>query len=1098
MIQRILACLFVSVLCLTSVAQDKSKIKSPDKQSAPQSKAPEGSKQAEKAKEEVKTAEASGEKNEEKKEDPAIKGLKWRQIGPFRGGRVLAVTGVSSEPNTYYFGGVGGGVWKTTDGGLNWKPVSDKEQLGSIGAIAVAESDPNVVYVGTGEACWRGNIIPGDGVYKSTDAGKSWQSIGLKDTRHIAKVVVHPTNPDIVYVAAMGHAHGPNTERGVFRSMDGGKNWEKVLYKDDRTGAIDISMDPTNPRVLFAALYEAKRLPWEYVSGGPGSALYRSADGGTSWKKVDGEGLPSGVWGRVGVSVANANRIYAQIEADKGGLYRSDDGGQKWSLINDSRNYRQRAWYYSHILADPKNPDSLYSLNVQIWKSTDGGKSFRVLRAPHGDNHGIWVDPKNPNRLINGNDGGATISTNGGETWTGLGNQPTAQFYHVVTSNEVPYRIFGAQQDNSTISIPSRTDGGGIDETDWYQVGGCESGYIAPNPKDPNTVYAGCYGGHITRFDVRTKQGYEVMAWPLNPLGAGADELKYRWQWTAPIVFSPHDANVLYHAANKVLMTTNGGKTWTEISPDLTRNEKAKQKSSGGPITKDNTSVEYYNTIFSLVESPIAKGTIWAGSDDGLIHVTRDGGANWTNVTPKDLPESRIDLIEASAVDAGTAYVAVDRHEFDDFLPYIYKTTDFGKTWTQVQSDLPKDAFVRAVRADSVRKGLLFAGTERGVFYSLDDGAHWKSLQLNLPMSSMRDLAIKDDDLVVATHGRSFWVLDGIAPLRQMNAESTNAAFHLFKPADNYRITGGGGFGGGGNVGANPPSGILIYYSLKEALKKDDKSGDKKDADSKDGKGRLKLEILDATGRVIRSYPEKPLTPGEGQQPAPANDPGLDAGLNRYNWDLRYDRVAELPNAVLWGGTINGPVAVPGRYQVRLTVDGKSQTQEFELKGDPRLQVSQADLQKEFDLLMKIQSKVGETHQAVNQIRDIRKQINDLAKRLAEGKDPREPQVKDAAKKIDEKMAAIEEELVQVKSKTNQDPLNYGLKLNSQMAALGGDIESAGTEPTKQAYEVYDMLAGKIDAQIAKWNAVKNDDLKKFNEMVREKDVPAVLVPTGK
>jgi photosystem II stability/assembly factor-like uncharacterized protein len=1090
--------LFCLLVITTAVAQDKAKTSSPDQKARqPETKIPEGKQPG--VEQATPPSVPTDKESQTSKIDPALKGLKWRLVGPFRGGRVIAVTGVVGQPFTYYFGGVGGGVWKTTDGGINWNPIADKEQIGGVGAIAVAESDPNVIYVGTGEACWRGNIIPGEGIYKSTDAGKTWQFTGLKDTRHVAKILVHPSNPDVVFVAAMGHAHGTNADRGIFRSMDGGKNWQKVLYKDDKTGAIDLTFDPTNPRILFAALYEARRSPWEFVGGGPGSALYRSADGGTTWKKIEGEGLPEGSWGRVGVTVsgANPNRVWAQIEAEKGGLYRSDDGGQKWTLINDSRNFRQRAWYYTHILADPKNADTIYSANVQLWKSSDGGKTFRVLRSPHGDNHGIWVDPTNPQRMINGNDGGATISVNGGETWTSLDNQPTAQFYRVITDNQVPYRIYGAQQDNTTVSIASRTDGPGIRETDWYDVGGCESGYVAPHPKDPNIVYSGCYGGHISRYDHRTRQSFEVMAWPLTPLGSGAGELKYRWQWTAPIVFSPHDPNVLYHAANKVLKTVNGGQSWTEISPDLTRNEKNKQKSSGGPITQDNTSVEYYNTIFTLVESPLQKNLIWAGTDDGLIHITRDGGANWTNATPQGLPESRISIIEASASDVGTAYAAVDRHEFDDFAPYIYKTADFGKTWQKVNGNLPDGAFVRTVRADHRKKGLLFAGTEKGVYYSTDDGSHWKSLQLNLPMSSMRDLAIKENDLVVATHGRSFWVLDDINPLRDANPEVTAKNFHLYPPGTGYRIIGGAG--GQGSTGANPPNGVIIYYHLKQSLKKKEATPAKPEnnetpADDKKEDFRLKLEILDSTGKVIRKYPEK-RTPGttEGDgPPQPLNNPGLEEGLNRFNWDLRHERVADIPNSVLWGGGTQGPIAMPGKYQVRLTVDGQSQTQPIELRADPRLEITATDLQKQFDLLKQIQTKVGQANEAVNQIRDVRKQMADLSQRLKLAKDPRQKQVDAARKSIEDKMKPVEEELVQVKSKSGQDPLNYGLKLNNQMAALGGDVENVGSVPTQQAYEVYEMLAKQIDTQVAKWSSIKNQDLKEFNRAAG--DVPAVLV----
>jgi photosystem II stability/assembly factor-like uncharacterized protein len=762
-----------------------------------------------------------------------------------------------------------------------------------------------------------------------------------------------------------------------------------------------------------------------------------------------------------------------------------------------------------------------------MWKTTDGGKTFKQVRVPHGDNHGLWIDPTEPRRMVQSNDGGATISLNGGETWSTLDNQPTAQFYHVITDQQVPYRIYGAQQDNTTVSIPSRTSGGAIDRNDWYTVGGCESGYIAPMP-DGSVVYSGCYGGHISRYDRKLDNSREVTAWPLNPLGSGAVDLKYRWQWTAPIVISPHDKNVLYHTANKVLKSTNGGQSWTEISPDLTRNDKSKQQSAGGPITKDNTSVEYYDTIFAFAESPAQKNLLWAGTDDGLIQVSRDGGAHWENVTPKSIPEwSLISIIDPSRTEAGTAYVAVDRHQLDDFSPYILKTIDFGKTWTHIEGDLPKDATVRSVRMDPVRKGLLFAGTEKGVYFSLDDGAHWRSLQRNLPMSSMRDLVVRDNDLIVATHGRSFWVLDDISPLREWSSNVANEDAHLFKSGSAYRIPGGGGGGEGGrarNAGANPPPGVLIYYSLKNALEPAKKE-EKKNGEAAAGTSisaaqtetqakpatageetkstlaapapaqpRIKLEILDSAGKVIRTYPDPNAAPpqeGEGNKPEPLP---AEAGLNRFNWDLRYASVASVPQSPLWGGGTQGPVALPGQYQVRLTVDGKSQTQPIEVKPDPNSPASAEDLQKQFDLLSKIQSKVGDAHRAVLQIRDARAQINAFTKRLGDAKDPREQEFKDRAKKLDQQMTAIEEALIQTKSKSGQDPLNYGLKLNNQMAALGGEIDGFDAAPTQQAYEVYNQLAPQIDAQVEKWNALVNGDVKSFNDAAKQKDVPVILL----
>ena len=740
------------------------------------------------------------------------KGMQYRLVGPYRGGRVVAVSGVVGQNDVYYFGAVAGGVWKTTDGGLNFKPIFDKtkDASPSIGAIAVAESDPNVIYVGTGEACIRGNIVGGNGVYKSIDAGTTWKLVGLADTHAIGRLIVNPRNPDIAFVAALGHPFADNEERGIFRTLDGGKTWQKVLYKDAKTGGIDITFDPTNANILYAALWQAKRTPWSMDSGGPGSGLYKSIDGGTTWKELKGHGLPEGVIGRIGVTVsgANPNRVYAVIEAEKGGIYRSDDAGETWRLMTDDHRFRQRAWYYSHIFADPKAADSVYILNTAVYRSNDGGKTFNRMRVPHGDNHALWIDPTNPKRMIKGNDGGATISTNGGENWTSEYNQPTAQFYHVAADNRFPYYIYGAQQDNSTVAIASAGLDGYIDRSDWYPVGGGESGYIAPDPDDPKIVYAGSYGGEITRYDHRTHQEQAVNPWPINPIGWAAADVRHRFQWTEPIVFSPHDPKTLYFAGEVLFKTTDNGMSWTIISPDLTRNDKSKEAASGGPITKDNTGVEVYDTIFSVVESPVQKDLIWAGTDDGLVHLTRDGGQQWENVTPKAMPEwGTVSMIEASSRDAGTAYIAVERHKMDDFAPYVFKTTDFGKTWTKLIGGLPANNYVHAVRTDPAHAGLLFAGTEQGVYVSFDDGNKWQPMQINLPISPVNDLIVKNNDLVVATHGRSFWILDDITPLRQYSDSIPQQEAHLFTPAAaNHTIFDGSPFGASPYVGKNPPA----------------------------------------------------------------------------------------------------------------------------------------------------------------------------------------------------------------------------------------------------------------------------------------------------
>src|SRR5580704_5878322 len=763
-------------------------------------------------------------------------GMQWRQIGPFRGGRALAIEGIPGEPSTYYFGAVAGGIWKTIDGGANWTPLFDKEDISSIGALAVARSDHNVVYAGTGEAAIRGNSTYGLGVYKSIDAGKTWRNVGLKDTRQIGAVIVDPRNENVVLVAALGHAFGPNKERGIFRTADGGKTWTNVLSKDENTGGIDVVFDPHNPNIVFASLWQARRQPWFFSSGGAGSGLYRSEDNGVTWKRLEGNGLPEGMLGRIGVSVSGAdpNRIYAIIEAKEGGIYRSDDAGQKWTRVNDDGRFRQRAWYFSKIYADPKSPDTVYVLNTGAFRSVDGGKTFNLLPARHGDHHGLWIDPKNPERIGNANDGGVAISIDGGKTWTTQNNQPTAQFYHVAVDNAFPYHIYGAQQDNSNVAIASRSDQGVIRRQDWYQAGGGECGFVVPDPRDPLIIYSN-NEGYITRYNKRTEQYQDVSVWPVDVSGHGANDLKHRFQWVSPLLISPHNPDTLYTAAECVFKSTDDGQTWTPISPDLTRNDRDKQKPSGGPLTRDITSVEYYDTVFALAESPKQKGLLWAGTDDGLIHLTTDDGKNWSNVTPPQLPEwSTVSSIEPSPHDPATAYVAVDRHRLDDFRPLILVTHDSGKTWDIITSGIPATAYVHAVREDPVRRGLLFAGTETGVYFSLDDGNHWQSLQLNLPSSPVHDLVVKDNDLVVATHERSFWVLDDITPLRQLDPKSP-AAMILYQPEPAVRLHYPDEVDKHEPAGENPPSGAIIDYYFKQ-----------KPSDE------VVLEVLDSNNNLIR------------------------------------------------------------------------------------------------------------------------------------------------------------------------------------------------------------------------------------------------------
>ncbi|HEY6188003.1 MAG TPA: hypothetical protein VIW80_10010 [Pyrinomonadaceae bacterium] len=1047
-----------------------------------------------------------------------FKSLQWRSIGPYRGGRVTAVAGVSSQPFVYYFGATGGGVWKTTDAGANWTNISDGFfGTGSVGGIGICESDPNVIYVGMGESPIRGNVSHGDGVYKSTDAGKTWKRVGLEDTRQIGRVRVHPRNPDIVYVAALGHTFGPNAQRGVFRSKDGGKTWEKVLYRDDKSGAIDLILDPTNANILYAGFWQVVRKPWTLESGGPGSGIFKSTDGGDTWTELTrNEGLPKGTIGKVGITVspANPDRVWAIVEAEEGGVFRSDNAGKTWTKINEERKLRQRAWYYTRIYADPSNAETVYVLNTGFYRSNDGGKTFTAISVPHGDNHDLWIAANDPARMIESNDGGANVSLNGGKTWTEQ-DQPTAQFYRVALDNDFPYHVYGAQQDNSTVKITSRTTDAGIDRSDWYDVGGGESGWIAPYLKDTEIVFAGSYGGLITRYDHHSEQLRDVTAWPENPMGHGAADLRYRFQWNFPIVFSPHDTETLYAAGNVLFKSTNQGQSWSVISPDLTRNDRSKQGSSGGPITKDNTSIEYYCTIFTVMESPVRQGVIWAGSDDGLVHVTRDGGKSWDNVTPPGMPEwIQINSIEASPIDPATAYVAATMYKLDDFRPYLYKTSDYGKTWRKITNGIPDNAFTRVIREDPHRRGLLYAGTETGLYVSFNDGEEWQSLQLNLPIVPITDLAVhkRDRDLVAATQGRSFWILDDLNVLHQM-ADAANAPdAYLFKPEETYRLqaTDASELPPTATIGKNPSNGAVIYYYLKN-----------KPA------GQITLEFLDAAGKSIKKFTSKApepqpqpspgagaqsaTTPGAGAPPqvppeqpqAPSGEEVVatgpdeqkrvpaEAGLNRFVWDLRHQDAAKFPGIILWGGELRGPVVVPGTYQVRLTVNGKTMTESFEVKKDPRVAATPADFARQFDLLIKIRDKLTETHNGITRIREVRRQLDDLVKRV-KGQQGGGP-ITEAARSLNTKLKAVEEELYQTKNQSSQDPLNYPIRLNNKLAALAGVVNSADAAPTDQTYVVYEEQVGLIDAQLRKLEQIMSTDLAAFNRLAREQNIPAVI-----
>lgn len=1025
--------------------------------------------------------------------------LRYRSIGPFRGGRSVAVAGNAKYPRTFYFGGAAGGVWKTTDGGITWRNVSDKYfKTAAVGALAEAPSDPNVIYAGMGESFIRGNMATGDGVYKSNDGGKTWFSVGLKNTHVISQIVVSPDNPQVVFVAALGHVFGNNKERGIYRSTDGGKTWKKVLYVNDKTGASSIAMDPHNPRILFAGMWQAFRKPWLLSSGGSGSGLYKSTDGGDTWKNISKHpGLPVGILGKIGISVsgANSNRIYAIIEARNGGVFRSDDGGKTWSRRFHQSELTQRAWYYSRVYADPKNENVVYAPQVSgLFRSDDGGNHFKPLRTPHGDNHVLWINPENPEIMIGGNDGGASVTYDGGKSWSSENNQPTAQFYHVSVDNQFPYHIYGPQQDNSTVEILSRTSGFGITGKDWWPSAGGESGYVIPDLQNPNVTYGGSYDGVLIKYNRKTGERQRIDVWPDNPMGYGADSLRDRFQWTYPIVQSQYPPYALYVASQYVYRSTNGGISWTRISPDLTRNDKTKQQASGGPITKDNTAVEYYNTIFAFAGSPVKEGVFWAGSDDGLIHVSTDNGKTWKNVTPKGLPKwTTISTIEPSHFDAGTAYVAARRYRMDDFTPYLYKTTDYGKHWEKISAGMPANGSVFVIRQDPKERNLLFAGTLTGVFVSFNGGKFWQSLQLNLPHVPVRDIAIQKNanDMVLATHGRAFWILDNIELLRQIAPKIEDDSVFLFQPEKTYLTKGYSFHRSGMTIGENPSNGLVLFYYLKKAP----------------AKGQVvKLNFLTQQGDTIASFSNKTNRIGKpvhastkfysdtsktlrGVLPAKK-------GLNRYVWNLRYPDATRVPGAVIWGGNMAGPQIVPGTYTATLSVGGKTISQSFKVIPDPRYKVSQEALQKQFDFLTKVHKKLDETDKAILKIRKVKGQVNGYLSRL-KGYDKLDT-LKAVAKPLLKELTGIENRLMQTKSHASEDPLNYPVKLNNKLAALASVAGSSYNQPTKQEYEVFDELSGRVDTQLKILRPLLTHQLQKFNTLVKSLDVPVVYVKDGK
>ncbi|MDA0994168.1 MAG: glycosyl hydrolase [Proteobacteria bacterium] len=1021
-----------------------------------------------------------------------LRALEWREVGPYRGGRSAAVAGIAADRETYYFGSTGGGVWKTKNSGQSWQNVSDGFFGGSIGAVAVSEWDPNVVYVGGGEKTVRGNVSPGDGMWKSTDAGDTWSRIGLTDSQHISRLRIHPKNPDLVYAAVMGHLFGPNDERGVYRSVDGGTTWQRVLFVSDEVGAVDLAMDPTNPRILYASFWRILRTPYSLESGGEGSGIYKSVDGGDTWEELTrNDGLPLGAIGISGIAVSPTNNknVYAIIEAENGGVFRSRDGGKTWSKVNEDRNLRQRAWYYTRIYADPADEESLYVLNVDFHYSKDGGKSFSTIDVPHGDNHDLWIDPGDPLRMIQSNDGGANVSFDRGQTWSVQSNQPTAQMYRVSTDNDFPYRLLGGQQDNSAVRIRSRSAvGDSIGVRDWEPTAGGESGHIVAKPDNPDIVVGGSYGGYLRVINHRTGETRSIDVWPDNPMGWGAAELKYRFQWNFPIAFSVHDPDVLYVAANVLFRTDDMGQTWDTISPDLTRNDKTKMGSSGGPITKDNTSIEYYGTIFAIAESHHERGVFWTGSDDGRIHVTRNGGDSWQDVTPSGLPEwAQINSVDIHPFERGGAYIAATRYKSDDFRPYLYRTLDWGRTWQRIDEGIPGDEFTRVVRADPDRRGLLYAGTEKAIYYSLDDGNSWKSLQLNLPLSPITDLSIKNRDLIAATQGRGYWILDDLSVLHQADSTTERAMLHLYEPRPAYRLTAGDRADEPNNAGTNPPIGVVIHYSLGEDLAPETE---------------ISLKVFEARGtEPIWIWTRKPPPSEEEESERDPDDPPetrlLESlqGLNRFVWDLRYPGMERFDKLIMWADMREGPRAVPGTYLAELTVGDVTRNVNFDVLADPRSSSSAADYRAQFDFVMSSRELLSTTHAEIRKVRQLRSQLEALMIRLEkEAPDSRVTELLTEIGALIDTINPIEEALYQTQNESRQDPLNYPIRLNNKLTSLMKTVDVGDARPTVGAIAVRDELGKAIQSELAQLEAVWTEHVPALNSEIQSMGIDLVSI----
>ena len=1014
--------------------------------------------------------------------------IKYRLVGPFRGGRAGTISGVINNQNLYYMGTAGGGVWKTEDAGNTWEPISDGYYGGSIGALAVSESDPNIIYVGEGEQTLRGNVSSGMGMWKSLDAGETWEYIGLPKSEHISRIRIHPKNPNIVYVGVIGNLWKPNVERGLYKTIDGGKSWSKILFVSDQAGVGDIILDPNNSRIIYASTWEMKRNGYRMDSGGPDSKVFRSYDEGETWEDIsEFNGLPSFPWGIVGIAISpvNSKRIWMMIEADDGGVYRSDDGGNNWKKINSNRALRQRAWYYTRIYADTQNEDKVYVLNVSYGVSTDGGKTFTLKNAPHGDHHDLWIDPYNNMRLAIADDGGGQISNDGGENWTTYFNQPTAQFYRVTTDNAFPYRIYGAQQDNSTIRINHRTSSSSITERDWEPTAGGESAHLAPDPKNNDIVFGGTYKGYMMMKDHSNGQNRSVNIWPDNPAGSGAEVMKYRFNWNFPILFSPNDPNKLYAGSNYLHLSTNGGQSWETISGDLTRNIPETIKSSGGPITQDNTGAEYYANIFAIAESELEEGVIWTGSDDGLIHVTKDGGKTWEDVTPplNISPKlNMINCIDVSPFEKGKVYVAATSYKFGDYTPYLYKTDNYGKTWELITNGIPENYYTRALRSDKKRPGLLYSGTEWGMFISFDDGENWSDFQLNLPITSIRDIHVKENDLILATHGRSFWMIDDLTPLHQLNEKSKESNVILFKPDISYRMAQSGGWRKPNTllVGENHPNGVIINYYLK-----------KYNSDS----DFLKIEIQNKDGSIIRSFTNnvKKMMDSIDENPVLSNSNDIDyalassnlktimpkSGGNRLIWDMRYPGFTSFDGMVFYSSPNTGPKVTPGKYDVVLTYNNETIKREFEIVKDPRVKITQDDYEKQLSFLLKVRDEVSKANQIIIDIRKIKKDLDFLLQKV-KGKD----QIIQLIIKYKKELDVIENNIHMTKNQSRQDPLNYGIRINNRIAFLLADSQRGDYPPTNQSLEFFESIKDELNIEISNFKKVLNTYTRQINNMI--------------